>query len=192
MQVREVARAHAVSVESRSGFLDSATKAAVERSARELNVRPAPVLTYIANTIRIADREIPYSVVTAMDLDEAGATLRAGDAGATDAPPGETPDAGAPIWLNEIPAVPELALAALRARAEGEHVADTGRQLRQLLAREGRNRSAALRQLAGVLLLVLGLAGLAWPAVPQTAALVVLIGGAYLGLTGSWLRRHGH
>ena len=98
----------------------------------------------------------------------------------------------APIWLNEIPAVPELALAALRARADAGQLAEGGRQLRQTLVREGRNRIAAQRQLAGVVLLVLGLAALAWPALPRAAALVLLVGGAYLGLTGSWLRRRGH
>ncbi|MFZ5843172.1 MAG: ubiquinone biosynthesis regulatory protein kinase UbiB [Pseudomonadota bacterium] len=98
----------------------------------------------------------------------------------------------APIWLNELPAVPELALAALRARAEGEHVADTGRRLRQLLARESRQRIGALRQLAAVLLTVLAATGLVWPALPQAAVAVLLAGAAYLGLTGSWMRRQRH
>lgn len=98
----------------------------------------------------------------------------------------------APIWLNELPALPELALNALKARADGSHVHDLGRQLRTLLAREARQRAAAQRQLAGVVLLVLGLAALAWPALPRPVALIVLAGGAYLGLTGSWLRRRGH
>lgn len=98
----------------------------------------------------------------------------------------------APIWLNELPAVPELALAALRARAEGEHVVDTGRQLRQLLARESRQRIGAQRQLAAVLLTVLAATGLVWPALPQAAVAVLLAGAAYLGLTGSWMRRHRH
>ncbi|MFN4291020.1 MAG: ubiquinone biosynthesis regulatory protein kinase UbiB [Permianibacter sp.] len=98
----------------------------------------------------------------------------------------------APIWLNELPAVPELALAALRARAEGEHVADTGRQLRQLLVRESRQRIGAQRQLAAVLLTVLAATGLVWPALPQPAVAVLLAGAAYLGLTGSWMRRHRH
>lgn len=98
----------------------------------------------------------------------------------------------APIWLNELPAVPELALAALRARAEGEHVVHTGRQLRQLLARESRQRIGAQRQLAAVLLTVLAATGLVWPALPQAAVAVLLAGAAYLGLTGSWMRRHRH
>jgi ubiquinone biosynthesis protein len=95
----------------------------------------------------------------------------------------------APIWLNELPAVPELALAALHQRAQGNQLQEAGRQLRQSMAREGRQRAAANRQLAGVVLLVLGAAALALPLVPRPAALVLLAGGAYLGLTGSWLRR---
>ena len=31
-----------------------------------------PVLTYVANTIRVGGREVPYSMVTAIDLEAAG------------------------------------------------------------------------------------------------------------------------
>ncbi len=98
----------------------------------------------------------------------------------------------APIWLNELPAVPELALAALKNRADGSQPQDVTRHLRVLLARESRQRSAAQRQLVGAVLVIVGLALWLWPALPAAVGLVLLAGGIYLGLTGSWLRRRGN
>ena len=34
-----------------------------------------PTLTYLANTIKVGDRQIPYSVVTAIDLHELDSTF---------------------------------------------------------------------------------------------------------------------
>ncbi|NQD36134.1 ubiquinone biosynthesis regulatory protein kinase UbiB [Permianibacter sp. IMCC34836] len=95
----------------------------------------------------------------------------------------------APIWLNDVPALPELAINALKARAEGSHVHDLGRQLRSLFAREARQRAAMQRQLAGIVLLTLGVAALLAPIMPPAVGAVLAAGGAYLGLTGSWARR---
>jgi putative ABC transport system permease protein len=58
-----------LSVESAAGLLDSARAKAVDESAAALGVTARPVLTYLANRMRSGDREIPYSLVTAMDLD---------------------------------------------------------------------------------------------------------------------------
>src|SRR5690606_33732116 len=60
------------------------------------------VLTYLANTIRIRTREIPYSVVSGLDL-PAYAALGSGGGepgGAADGSPADTGSAP-PIWLNE-------------------------------------------------------------------------------------------
>ena len=62
---------------------DALARAATSAAAR-INMRTQPVLTYLANTIRSGDREIPYSLVTATDEPSAAAE---GDA--------------APILLNE-------------------------------------------------------------------------------------------
>jgi ABC-type antimicrobial peptide transport system permease subunit len=48
-------------------FLSPAVEEAARRSATELSLEAAPVLTYLANTIRAGDRTIPYSVVTGTD-----------------------------------------------------------------------------------------------------------------------------
>lgn len=71
------------SVESRGGFLTRELAGEVQRVAGRDRRTVVPVLTYVANTIRRGAREIPYSTVTAIDLEP------------TDGGP------GTPIWLNE-------------------------------------------------------------------------------------------
>src|SRR5215510_6273402 len=58
-----------VAVESEAGFLDPARAKSVDEAAAALGITARPVLTYLANRMRSGDREIPYSLVTAMDLD---------------------------------------------------------------------------------------------------------------------------
>ena len=85
---------HALSLESRSGFIDRSWQDAAARAAREAGARAQPVLTYIANTIRVGDREIPYSVVTGVDFGRPERPAAA-DGGSADRP------GPAPVWLNE-------------------------------------------------------------------------------------------
>jgi ABC-type lipoprotein release transport system permease subunit len=59
---------------SRAGFLtDSQAEAAMEAGTRA-GMPGTPVFTYLANTLRLADREIPYSLVTAMNLERLAPT----------------------------------------------------------------------------------------------------------------------
>lgn len=67
--------AHALSLESRAGFVEPAVRQAVERSAADLGLAVAPVLTYIANTIAIGERTIPYSVVSALPVGRGSGSL---------------------------------------------------------------------------------------------------------------------
>ena len=71
-------------VETRAGLLPDALADRITAIAREQNRIALPVLTYVANTIRSRDREIPYSVVSAIELQ-----LETGDASLP------------PIWLNQ-------------------------------------------------------------------------------------------
>jgi putative ABC transport system permease protein len=71
-------------VESRSGFLLPSAAEAIEAQARRERRTVVPALTYVANAIRIGNREVPYSTVTAIDL-----------------VPATPPSASPPIWLNE-------------------------------------------------------------------------------------------
>ena len=61
-------RRRRVAVESDAGLLDAARAKAVDDAAAALGMTARPVLTYLANRMRSGDREIPYSLVTAMDL----------------------------------------------------------------------------------------------------------------------------
>ena len=62
LRARETPDGH-LSIESRAGFLTKALQAEVERVAASHGRTVTPVLTYVANSIRIGTREIPYSTV---------------------------------------------------------------------------------------------------------------------------------
>ena len=55
-------------VESHSGIMTESLEAAVVQAGTALGWRPIPVFTYLANTIRKGDRQIPYSLIAAIDL----------------------------------------------------------------------------------------------------------------------------
>jgi len=98
-------------VETRAGLLTDAVVNTVEDLAARNQRTVVPALTYVANTIRIGEREIPYSTVSAIDLD--GYNRMMGNVGPTFAPAPATgatvgkPSTSAafsghaPIWLNE-------------------------------------------------------------------------------------------
>jgi ABC-type lipoprotein release transport system permease subunit len=77
-----------LAVNSSAGLLtDTQARAALEALERA-GMKAQPVFTYLANTLRAGDREIPYSLVTAVDL-------------STIAPVLPTSQAEPPIVLNE-------------------------------------------------------------------------------------------
>ena len=55
-------------VESRAGLITDSLSAQIAEIAKRDQLSTASVLTYVANSIRIGDRDIPYSTVTAVDL----------------------------------------------------------------------------------------------------------------------------
>ena len=57
-----------VAVESASGILSEPLESAAREAFEAAGLVPSPVFTYLANTIRIGDRQIPYSLLTAIDL----------------------------------------------------------------------------------------------------------------------------
>jgi ABC-type lipoprotein release transport system permease subunit len=57
-----------ISLESGRMILEPAVAGAALAVAKDLGLRAAPTLTYLANTIAIGGRKIPYSTVTAFDL----------------------------------------------------------------------------------------------------------------------------
>jgi putative ABC transport system permease protein len=68
VRVRVLDALGAIAVESRSTILSDAVAATAIRAADRSGLSVIPTLTYLANSIRIGDRDIPYSTVTATDL----------------------------------------------------------------------------------------------------------------------------
>ena len=59
-----------LSLGSRAGFLTDSQAAAAEAAGTRAGMSATPVFTYLANTLRRGDREIPYSLVTALDFEK--------------------------------------------------------------------------------------------------------------------------
>jgi putative ABC transport system permease protein len=57
-----------LAVEAETGIVNDALEQATRRVAERLGLRVLPVFTYLATAIRKGDQEVPYSLVTAMDL----------------------------------------------------------------------------------------------------------------------------
>ena len=53
---------------SAAGLIDDRQAAAAQKALAESAMQARPILTYLANTMRVGDREVPYSLVTALDL----------------------------------------------------------------------------------------------------------------------------
>jgi len=90
-----------LSVGSDAGVLDDVRAAAATQAVEDASMQGTPVFTYLANTLRRGDLEIPYSLVTAIDL---GAVLSTGDPGAAPAAAPAvviTPGSAPPIVLNQ-------------------------------------------------------------------------------------------
>src|SRR5262249_10137859 len=98
LTVRVVAVSSAIAVESAAGLLDASRVKAIDVVAAEHSVQTQPVFTYLANTIRSGDRQVPYSLVTAIDLNTV-----IGDGGAEKAALRQSGGAGSssPIVLND-------------------------------------------------------------------------------------------
>ena len=69
LTVRAIEPARTLSVESGAGLIEGGLAAAAERAAAETGGTPHSVFTYLASTLRSNNREVPYSLVTAIDPD---------------------------------------------------------------------------------------------------------------------------
>lgn len=89
-----------VALETESAIISDALYANANSAAAKLGAGVIPILSYLANSIRVGQREIPYSLVTAIDL-KSIATL-SGAANFVGANESESAaPALPPIWLNE-------------------------------------------------------------------------------------------
>lgn len=68
LSLRPLEAQHAVALEAAAGLLDRPRVSAAEQAAERAGVELRPVLTYLANTLRTGDRQVPYSLVAALDL----------------------------------------------------------------------------------------------------------------------------
>lgn len=68
VRVRELPGHDAVAIESDAAILSDEISDAAMLAARNAGARPLPVFTYLANTIRARTREVPYSLVAAVDF----------------------------------------------------------------------------------------------------------------------------
>jgi len=125
----------ALSVESRNGLVSDALAAAAGDAATQTGTRTDGVLVYLANGLRIGDREVPYSVVAAVGDD----VLRGWGM--------EVPVAGDPIVLND-----------WTARRLDASVGDTVDLEYYLWREEGRMETASARFTVAAIIPMTGLA----------------------------------
>jgi putative ABC transport system permease protein len=71
LKLRALEAQQAISLESDSAVVSDALAERAKAAAAKLNLSVESFLTYLANTIRAGDREIPYSLVTGVDIDAA-------------------------------------------------------------------------------------------------------------------------
>jgi hypothetical protein len=90
LRVRSLEALGAIALDSRSAILSEAVATAATRAGERVKLVIVPTLTYLANSIRSGDREIPYSTVTAIDTRAMGWS----------SPDDERQQPG-PIYLNE-------------------------------------------------------------------------------------------
>ena len=90
--VRRLSGPNTLVVESAAGLLSDDVVAGVGTAASEAGLGEQPVLTYLANEIRLGDQVTPYSLITALDVETLGVDPVA---------PGGNPDRVPAIWLND-------------------------------------------------------------------------------------------
>jgi hypothetical protein len=72
LRASAIADADALVVESASGLVPDDTAAAITEAANRAQRRSTPVLSWLANRMTIGDRQVPYSLVTALGADAGG------------------------------------------------------------------------------------------------------------------------
>ena len=106
VRLRILERQHCLSLESDSALISDALADAASTTAKSLGLRVEPVLTYLANNIQVGSREVPYSVVTALDSPPApsegdGITLNQWTAHDLRAKPGDAVTLEYYLWKSD-------------------------------------------------------------------------------------------
>src|SRR6202011_3374451 len=105
VRIRTLERQHRLSLESESALISDALADAASTTAKSLGLRVEPVLTYLANSIRVGGREVPYSVGPALDSpalpsEPDGITLNQWTAHELGAKPGDTVTLEYYLWRS--------------------------------------------------------------------------------------------
>ena len=75
VNLRPAADGGSVIVDAASGILSEPLETAIRAAGQKLGYSALPVFTYLANVIRKGDREVPYSLITATDLEQVSAPV---------------------------------------------------------------------------------------------------------------------
>jgi putative ABC transport system permease protein len=94
LRLRALEERHSLALESSSTVISDPLAATAQKTAERLGMKTLPTLAYLANTIRSRGREIPYSVIAALDLNAAGLRPEPVEAQSPE------PKAQSPIVLN--------------------------------------------------------------------------------------------
>ncbi len=102
IKLRALDEQRSLSLETDSALINSSLAETASAAANGLGLRPQPLFSYLANSIRSGSREIPYSLVTAID-DESFEKLKRTPAStsSTSVSPSSASSALPPIILNE-------------------------------------------------------------------------------------------
>ena len=92
IKLRTLDKQNCLSFENESGLIGNNLAEISQATAIDLGIRPSSIFTYLANSIRARGREVPYSLVTAMD----DRTLRAIQPGSA-----SQMSSASPIVLND-------------------------------------------------------------------------------------------
>ena len=87
LRVRELGGPGTLVVESAAGLLGDDVVTAAAETAAEMEMVQQPILTYLANEIRLGDRITPYSLVTALDVEMLGLETFVSEGSVAGAPP---------------------------------------------------------------------------------------------------------
>jgi ABC-type lipoprotein release transport system permease subunit len=79
LTITPVEPAHTLVVGSQAGLLDDRQADAARGALTAAGLQPSAVFTYLANSLRIGDREVPYSLVSALDLRQIAPDVSTGE-----------------------------------------------------------------------------------------------------------------
>src|SRR5688572_3371667 len=68
LTITEAAGSHALVIGAQAGLLDARQATSATQALQRIGRRAVPVFTYLANSMRIGEREVPYSLVSALDV----------------------------------------------------------------------------------------------------------------------------